>query len=574
MSDIPRPEFPRPQFFRGDGSWVNLNGEWDFELDLSASGTQRWYHDESRVKFSRKITVPFAPESELSGIGFTDFISQCWYRRELPVPADFDASKERLLLHFGAVNYDCTVHINAKEVATHAGGYTPFCVDITDHLEEKNVLTVRAGSDVRSMLQPTGKQSMHYPNEGCMYTRTTGIWQTVWLERVPRSYIERVTFIPDPANEKVTVRAVVTGDAPKGEIRADISYKGREVASVTAGITMRNAVFDVAIPDPVLWDIGKGELYDVCLSFGEDEVCSYFGMRSVGIDGMKLTLNGRSVFQRLVLDQGFWSDGIITAPSDEALRRDIELSMEAGFTGARMHMKVFEPRYIYYADKMGYLLWGEYPSWGLDIGSDRAMEVMLPEWLTEVERDMSSPAIVCWVPINECCHTRDHRLLHMLYDMTRAIDPSRPVIDTSGYFHVVTDIYDVHNYKQDPEEFAADFDYEKMKNGEVFRNFPDHEKYEGQPYFVSEFGGTAFSTDTGRDMNWGYGAVEDTEEFYKGLGALVKVLADNPLICGFCYTQLTDVFQEVNGLYRFDRTPKFDPARLREIFGMKAAIED
>lgn len=577
MASIPRSEFPRPQIFRGDDSWINLNGEWEFELDMAGSGTQRWFHDHTRVKYTKKITVPFVPESKLSGIEETDFIRQCWYRRELPVPADFDSSKERLLLHFGAVNYDCTVHLNIKEIATHAGGYTPFTVDITDEISKDtpNILTVRAGSDVRSYLQPTGKQAMHHPNEGCMYTRNTGIWQTVWLERVPRSYIENVTFIPDVKNEKVSVRVTVTGDAPKGVVRADISYRGEAVTSVSKEINMKNASFDVAIPDPVLWDIGKGELYDVHLTFGDDALDTYFGMRSVELDGKKLLLNGRPVFLRLVLDQGYYPDSIITAPTVEELYADIDMAMSNGFTGARMHMKVFEPAYIDYANRKGYLVWGEYPSWGLDIGSDRVMEVMLPEWLEELERDMSNPAIVCWVPINECCHTRDRRLLHMLYNMTKAIDPSRPVIDTSGYFHVITDIYDVHNYQQDTEQFAKDFGYERMKDGDVFRNYPDHEIYEGQPYFVSEFGGTAFIGDSDQGSNWGYGVgVKNEEEFYERLGALVKVLTSNPLICGFCYTQLTDVFQEVNGLYKFDRTPKFDSARLREIFGMKAAIEE
>lgn len=574
MTTIPRPEFPRPQFYRGEDKWINLNGQWEFEFDFDSDGVERGMASPD-APFGREITVPFCPESKLSGIEHTDFIPQCWYRRYLPAPADFDPSAERLILHFGAVDYNATVYINGVEVASHIGGYVPFSVDVTDRLGEENVLTVRASSDVRSEFQPSGKQCEALENYGCLYTRTTGIWQTVWMERVPRSYVESAVFLPDVKNEKVNVRVTLAGDDPAGEVIAEIFYKGEKVSAVCAAATGKNAVFEAPIPDPVLWDVGRGELYDVILTFGEDRIQSYFGMRSVEIDGKRVMLNGRPAFMRLVLDQGFYSDGIITAPSDEALRRDVELSMAAGFNGARLHMKVFEPRLIYHADRAGYLLWGEYPNWGLNTGSDRAMEAMLPEWLTEVKRDISSPAIIGWCPTNETPGNRDERLFRMLYEMTHALDPTRPVIDTSGYVHVVTDIYDVHNYEQDVEVFARTFDPDKMAAGDVFVNAPELEKYGGQPYFVSEFGGTAFARDTGKNGSWGYGqAVSGEEEFYARLRGLVKTLVDNPYICGFCYTQLTDVFQEVNGIYAFDRSEKFDGDRIREIFTLPAAMEN
>ena len=584
MTTIPRPEFPRPQFFRGDDKWINLNGEWEFEFDFGKSGKQRGF-EKTDAPFTRRINVPFCPESKLSGIEYVDFIPQCWYRRDLPVPDGFDASRERLILHFGAVDYKATVYLNGTQTAEHTGGYTPFSVDLTDRLAERNTITVCAFSDVRSDMQPTGKQSDDYKNHDCVYTRNTGIWQTVWLERVPRSYIEKVAILPDVKNEKVVFRVTAAGDlscgsasgsplcGSQGEITARVSYKGAPVVEASAKLTGKNAVFEAAIPDPVLWDVGRGELYDVRFTFGDDTLDSYFGMRSFEVDGDRVLLNGRPYFMRTVLDQGYYPDGVVTAPTDDDLRRDIELSMEAGFEGARLHMKVFEPRLIYHADRAGYLLWGEYPSWGLNTGSDRAMEVMLPEWLAEVERDISSPAIIGWCPNNESAPWRDERLFRTLYDATHAIDPTRPVIDTSGYFHVVTDIFDTHHYEQDPARFAELYGAQKMAKGDFYITDRRREHYDGQPYFVSEYGGTAFVSQGDRTSAWGYGeGVKDDEEFYERLRGLTEVLTSNPLICGYCYTQLTDVFQEVNGIYKFDRTPKFDPARLREIFGMEAAI--
>lgn len=573
MSNIPRGEFPRPQFFRGDGKWINLNGEWDFELDLSRSGEQRDMFKPD-APFSRRITVPFCPESKLSGVEYTDFIPQCWYRRDLPVPGDFDPAAERLILRFGAVVYECAVYLNGEQIASHRGGYTPFCVDVTGRLAERNVLTVRAASDVRSQLQPSGKQSEAYFNYGCMYTRNTGIWQTVWLERVPRRYVERAAILPDVKNEKVAFCVNVAGDAPlSGEVRAEVSYKGARVGEAKAKVTGAVARFELSIPDPVLWDVGRGELYDVRFTYGEDSVDSYFGMRSFEADGDRLYLNGRPYFMRLVLDQGYYPDGVITAPTDEDLRRDVELSMEAGFEGARMHMKVFDPRFIYHADRAGYLLWGEYPSWGLDTSSEKAMEAILPDWLDEVRRDISAPSVIGWCPMNETSDSGDPRMFRTLYEMTKALDPTRPVIDSSGYLHVVTDVFDSHCYEQDAEKFAEVYGTQKMERGEYFKNYERDVPYAGQPYFVSEYGGTAFISQSDWRSEWGYGTgVRDDEEFYERLRGLTAVLTSNPRISGFCYTQLTDVFQEVNGIYKFDRTPKFDAKRLREIFGMEAAI--
>ncbi len=582
-TSIPRSEYPRPQFMRGNDSWINLNGEWEFELDLSNSGKDRRL--EKADHLSSKITVPYVPESELSGVCYTDFIISAWYKRS------FSLTKEqlegRVLLHFGAVDDTATVWVNGEAAGSHRGGYTPFTLDITALVNEgENVVTVHAKDDVRDPLQPTGKQSHKYENHGCFYTRSTGIWQTVWLEFVPKTYVKNVKIIPDVANEKVDITVVFDGHENVKSLRAAAAFDGDEVAAKEVSVTGKSVTFSLDIKDPVLWDIGQGNLYDLCLTAGDDMLCCYFGMRSIAVDGYKVYLNGRIVFQRLVLDQGYFEKGIYTAESEEDFERDIKLSQSAGFNGARMHMKVFEPGFIACADRLGYILWGEFPNWGLDPERDGAFDRMAPAWREEIERDISSPAIIGWCPLNEYWTNRDRELLAALYYMTKDLDPSRPAIDISGFMHgPVTDIYDVHDYEQNVEEFRRHYDPLVTGEGDVFINYPEHEAPRDPeiPYFVSEFGGTfwdpsgeerAPGVQAGTDA-WGYGDAPDSREaFYSRFEGLVSALLDNPRICGFCYTQFTDVMQEQNGLFRFDRTPKFDVERLRATVSRRAAIED
>ncbi len=582
LNNIPRNEYPRPQFMRGEDSWMNLNGKWEFELDLSDSGDDR--HLERAEHLGSEITVPFVPESELSGIGYTDFITSAWYKRS------FELTNEqlggRVLLHFGAVDDTAEVWINGKDAGCHRGGYTPFTFDITDKVTEgKNVVVVHAKDNVKDPLQPSGKQSERWANGGCHYTRSTGIWQTVWLEFVPETYIKNVKIIPDVANEKVDVTVIFDGYENVKSLRAVAAFDGDEVAKRDVAVTGKSAAFSLDIKDPALWDIGKGNLYDLCLTAGEDMLSCYFGMRSIAVDGYKVYLNGRSIFQRLVLDQGYFEKGIYTAESDEEFERDIGLSMSAGFNGARMHMKVFEPGFIHHADRLGYLLWGEFPNWGLDPERDGAFDRMAPAWREEIERDISSPAIIGWCPLNEYWTNKNREFLRSLYFLTKDLDPSRPAIDISGFMHgYVTDIYDVHDYTQDPEEFRKHYDPLVTGEGEPYINYPDHEvaRDPNIPYFVSEFGGTFWSpseeeekSDPSRSGGWGYGEGPDSrEEFYSRFEGLVSALLDNPRICGFCYTQFTDVMQEQNGIFRFDRTPKFDTERLCNIVSRRAAIED
>ncbi len=569
---IPRPEYPRPQFVR-DG-WMNLNGAWQFEMDQGDSGRKRGLVEQATL--SGSITVPFCPESVLSGVGYTDFIRAVWYKRAFTLPQQ--AAGKRVLLHFGAVDYACEAWVNGKSVGTHKGGYTSFCFDITDALcEGENLLTVCAQDDTRSGHQPSGKQSTKYESYGCFYTRTTGIWQTVWLEWVNPVYMKEIYITPHAAQGTVTVRAMTGGAC---QLRVKAAYEGEFMGEASALSDGHAAEVTVALAQKHLWNVGEPKLYDLTLELlcgGEvcDRVDSYFGLRSVHFDGLRFMINDRPVFQRLVLDQGFYPDGIYTAPTDEALRGDIELSMAMGFNGARLHEKVFEARFLYHADHLGYLCWGEMANWGLDHSEDAALADFLNDWIPAVKRDYSAPSIVGWCPFNE---TWDYQgrvqrddVLRMTYRITKAIDQTRPCIDTSGNYHVETDVYDVHDYLQDVDGF-----YERYGAGSklMYERFKDRQDYvPGLPAFVSEYGGIWWS-DTD-ESGWGYGErVKSREEFLERYKGLTEALLFNPEHFAFCYTQLTDVEQEQNGLYTYDRKPKFPPEVIRAINSQKAACED
>ena len=570
---IPRPEHPRPQFCRE--SWQNLNGIWQFEIDQGRSGLDRKLYEPGR-QLSGSILVPFCPESALSGIGCKDFMAGVWYKRSVFL----SRISGRVLLHFGAVDYLCTVYINGQKVGTHKGGYGSFQFDITAFVRQgENEIAVFAEDASRDPRIPSGKQARSFHSAGCSYTRTTGIWQTVWLEFVPNSYIRRVKFDPDIHACSVNVEAQLEGC---GDFTAEITYEGRNVGKYCCRAASGVLHFAVPLSEKHLWEIGHGRLYDVSLTFGEDRVCSYFGLRQVRLDGMKFLLNDRSVFQRLVLDQGFYPDGIYTAPTDADLVRDIQLALDAGFNGARPHEKVFEERYLYHADRMGYILWGEYADWGADTTILENLHAILPEWLDVVNRDYNHPSIIGWCPRNES-HEWHHTLsnqaevyhrsnVELLYRVTKALDPTRPCIDTSGFYHVMTDIFCVHDYEQNVEAFKERYDA-LMTDGVLNNPLEGKQKYRGEPTFLSEYGGIPWISD---DTGWGYGKnpPKTKEEFLERFRGLTDALLDNHQMLGLCYTQLTDIEQEQNGLYTYQREPKFDIAAIRQILTRKAAIED
>lgn len=583
MNIVARNEYPRPQFVRDE--WMNLNGEWEFEIDHSASGKARGLYESDRLNGT--IQVPFCPESRLSGVEFKDFMNCVWYRKEIELSENWVQGilqGEKIQIHFGAVDYLATVYVNGKEAGIHKGGYSSFSMDITSYLDidGKNVITVCAEDDVRSGKQPAGKQSWKFASSGCHYTRVTGIWQTVWLEKLPKNHISSIRIYPDVENTRVRITAKVVGS---GTLNVKATYEGRAMGK--ANVRAVEGIVDVIVDlkEEHLWEPGIGRLYDLELTFAEDQVMSYFGLRSVRMDGMKFLLNGKSVFQRLVLDQGYYPDGLYTAPTEEAMRKDIEIALAAGFNGARLHGKVFEERFLYHCDRMGYMVWGEHANWGLDISDYQAFEAYIPEWSEIVERDFNHPSIVTWCPMNETWDYQGRQqvnsLVEVVYKLTKQLDPTRPCVDASGNFHVKTDIFDLHDYDQELETFCARYEH-FAKGGmlDVDSNITKNshkagrQVYGGEPVCISEYGGIKWDVDGGI-KSWGYGNAPKTEEeFMKRYRGLTNALLQNEKMFGFCYTQLYDVEQEKNGLYTYNRVPKFDIEIFKKINMAKAAIED
>ena len=570
---IPRSEHPKPQFERA--GWMNLNGEWDFCFDQGRSGVQRKLYEDFSG-YDKKIAVPFCIQSKLSGIEYKDFVYGAWYKRTFTLTAAQVSG--RTVLHFGAADHRTAAFINGKKAGEHRGGYVSFCFDITGYVREgENTVAVFCEDDERDPMIPCGKQSREYYSHGCDYTRTTGIWQTVWLEFTPRTYVENVRMVPDAFTGSVSLTFALHGRA---DLNVTAKYEGAPMAEKTVPAATGSVSFALEMKEKHLWEVGAGRLYDLEIRFGEDSVHSYFGLRSVSLDGYRFLLNGRSVFQRLVLDQGFYPDGIYTAPSDEALRGDVLLSKKCGFNGARLHQKVFEERFLYHCDKEGYMVWGEYPNWGLDHTRPESIYGMLPEWLSELERDFNHPSIVGWCPFNETWDIDGRRqydpFLAAVYRATKTADPTRPCIDTSGNYHVETDIFDVHDYEQDP---AVMKEMQRLfaEEGVVRNHSNDRQTYTpGMAYFVSEYGGIKWSeVKENSGTSWGYGNSPQTEEEYKErYKGLTDALLDNPKLMGFCYTQLTDIEQEQNGCYYYDRTPKFNADFYYNVNTRKAAIED
>lgn len=578
MPDL-RLEYPRPQLVRGD--WLCLNGEWHFEVDDGENGEGLKYYERDALK--ERILVPYCPESELSGIGRKEFMNCVWYRRSLELPESF--SGKRALLHFGAVDYHAKVYVNGQLAGEHKGGYTPFCLDVTDLLKpEGNYITLCAYDHLRSTQQPRGKQSDRQNSYGCLYTRTTGIWQSVWMEPVNAAHLVSYKTYANIQNCEETLQVKLTRPAIGKTLSVRALFEGREVGCAQTAVCAETVTLTLKLSEKHLWDLGEGNLYDLEFTLTDehavlDEVKGYFGLREVSLGEKGMMINGRVFFGRWVLDQGFYPDGIYTAPSDAALKKDIEDSMRLGFNGARLHEKVFEPRFLYWADKLGYTVWGEQANWGMSITHFDAVNHFLPEWLEAVERDFSHPSLIGWCPLNETWDENGNHqcddALRVIYLATKAADPTRPVIDTSGNYHVVTDIFDVHDYLQDPVEFKKC--YSRISEGivldQVERSTPGRQKYTGGPVFVSEYGGIKWAVGESAEA-WGYGqSVKTPEEFFERYKGLTDALLDNEHICAFCYTQLYDVEQEQNGLMTYDRQFKFDPELFHAINTRKAKIE-
>jgi len=584
---LPRPEYPRPQFRRDE--WLNLNGEWDFAFDDARRGDrERWFEGGGEA-FDRRINVPFAFQSKLSGIGDPGFHDVVWYRRGFDVPEEWTG--RRVVLHIGACDYASAVWINGRWAASHEGGHTPFHADITDLLnaEGGNTLTVRAEDFSRDVTLPRGKQFWKEGSESIFYTRTTGIWQTVWLEPVEDAHAEKVKFTPDIDRNEVRVRAFFSRGAHESDAGQEpvtavlrISFDGKTIAEDRFPVLHAEEARAIGLNDfndhglGRWWTPEKPNLYDVELELirgGQtvDVVSSYFGMRKVSIENGRLSLNNRPYYMRLVLDQGYFPEGILTAPSDEDFVRDIRLTKEMGFDGVRKHQKMEDPRFLYACDRMGLLVWGEAAN--AYAYSEEYVRRFTHEWQEAVDRDYNHPCIVAWVPMNESWgipnvqidrRQQEHGLT--LYHLTRSLDETRPVIYNDGWEMVKTDIVAIHDYEWREEVLTERYSSAEKATNAMPANrriFVGDGAYEGQPILVTEFGGIAYKKS--EQEGWGYSGADNDEDFLARLGAVIRPLTVSGVVQGFCYTQLTDVEQEINGLVTYDRVPKVPLEDIRKV---------
>jgi hypothetical protein len=578
LAEVPRPEHPRPDLCREN--WLSLNGEWQFEIDKAADGESRGLTHGKDL--NSKITVPFCPESKLSGLGLgnTQKLKDVWYRRSFELPPAMKGKRVRI--HFGGVDYKAWVYINGQLAGTHVGESSAFSFEITQWLKDgANEVVVRVLDDMWSGLQPCGKQS---PNQSqmCTYTRTTGIWQPVWLEAVGSSFVENISVVPDPDNSRVFITAKLNGSDSNLTLKAEAFIDGKSAGTDTAAGPWQNTLV-VNLNPKELWAPGSPFLYDLKLTLSSgkttlDELSSYFGLRSVSIDGRSILINGKPVFQRLILDQGFYPEGLWTAPTDEALKNDIELCMACGYNGARLHQKVFEPRFLYWADKLGYMVWGESPNWGFNFKPE-GYAAYVNEWTELLLRDRNHPSIIGWCAFNETNGNVVADLQQMMWNVTKAVDSTRPAFETSGWTHTMPnpEVLDMHDYDGNAVSLRERW-LGNLSVTSVPRSIPARygtlqalpAKDRGIPFMVSEIGGIGWATGGG----WGYGSgPQSLDEFYVRYKGTIDAMLDNPHLFGFCYTQLTDIEQEKNGLFYYDRKPKFDAKKLQEITSREAAYE-
>ncbi|MGH3087342.1 MAG: glycoside hydrolase family 2 protein [Rubrobacteraceae bacterium] len=586
LSQSPRPEYPRPRFRRE--RWINLNGEWSFAFDDEDLGLSGRWHTVEAVDhpFDRSITVPFCYQSELSGVGDASFHDVVWYARTFDAPSLGD--DDRLLLHFGAVDYRATVWVNGVHAASHEGGHTPFSADITGALRNRdNMVVVRAEDPSRDVTIPRGKQYWEEESAGIFYTRTTGIWQSVWLEPVNRRRIASLHLTPDVDAACADAEVEIENFEPGMTLRFVAKFEGEKAledrAEAHSPLVERRlslARRGEAPPTPHLsawqgahlWSPEHPNLYDLRLELldenGEvlDSVESYFGLRKVEARDGRVLLNNRPYYQRLVLDQGYFPGGLLTAPTDEDLKKDIELAKEMGFNGARKHQKVEDPRWLYWADRLGFLVWGEMAN-AYEYSREYVRRITA-EWQEVLRRDHNHPCIVAWVPMNESWGapkllSDPAQVEHLLaiYHLTRSLDGSRPVVSNDGWEHATTDLLAIHDYR-DANALARSYATPEsaIASDPAKRPIcvPGH-GYRGEPILITEFGGIAFDSEGG----WGYSTVTNTEEFLERYEALISALLSSDAVQGFCYTQLTDVEQEKNGLLTFDREPKAPLEKIR-----------
>ncbi|WP_197074351.1 glycoside hydrolase family 2 protein [Paenibacillus sp. FSL P4-0081] len=588
MTNQHRAEYPRPQFVRDN--WVNLNGEWEFAFDDDNVGSREQWHLGNKP-LAQRIQLPFAFQSSLSGIGDPGFHDIVWYRRELEIPEAF-AGKE-ILLHFGAVDYEASVWVNGILVAKHEGGHTPFHTGISAALApvgQPNILVVKAVDYSKDVTLPRGKQYWKSDSASIFYTRTTGIWQTVWMEAVSSVYLGKVKLTPDIDHKSIEIRSFIKGAlTSNGELNSDslklqveITFEGQPISSDMYSVRNPEESRSITLSDfndhghGHWWSPEQPNLYDVTFTLLDggkvlDLVTSYFGMRKISVESGRLCLNNRPYFMKLVLDQGYFPDGNLTPPSDEAIRRDVELTKELGFNGARKHQKLEDPRYLYWCDKLGLLVWGEAAN--AYEYSEEYVRRFTQEWQESIERDYNHPSIVVWVPLNEswgvpniAADKQQQQHAQAMYHLTKSLDGTRPVVSNDGWELVTTDLFNIHDYEWRREVLEQRYSSVEL----AVRGLPGNRKlavegfpYADQPILITEFGGVAYKKS---DWDgWGYSGAENDEDFAARLRAVIQPLLLSGVVQGYCYTQLTDVEQEINGLLTYDRVPKLPLELIRAI---------
>ncbi len=564
---------------------IFLDGQWSFCIDDQSETGEP-------ITYSHAINVPYAAESKLSGVGFTGDIRSCRYKKAI---AGFAVPEgERLFLRFGACDYVATVFINGHAVCVHEGGYTPFEADITDFWLTKgeNVIEVAVLDDMREY-KASGKQTKKDKPYGCFYTRATGIWQSVYIECRKSERITDVKFFPDinaPAVE------VALKSNAKGEVSIEFFYENR-LCGKTEGVLDFDGRFICRLSEKHLWEIGNGRLYDVVITFAGAKTALRCGLREVKFDGVKFLLNGKSVFQRLVLDQGYYPGGDYTPASATDFEEDIRRAQALGFNGARLHQKVFDPAYLDAADRLGFLVWDEFPSWGVDFGNLEYFDCYRSQWKEVLDRDFNHPSVVIWCPFNEVWNNStklnvapDLRFIENIYEFTKAYDPSRPCVDVSGGYHGrKTDLFDFHSYgsAEDISDILCRLENKGELVADLIYGAPPYRFKKGMPVMLSEFGGIAMIENSNvptvnedavlAEEPWGYGKGETSpDKFAERVISLVDVILDSPSVSGFCYTQLYDIMQEQNGLFTYERKCKFsekEVERIKRHISRRAAIE-
>jgi beta-galactosidase/beta-glucuronidase len=578
-TNIPRPEYPRPDFVRS--FWMNLNGEWEFAFDDANEGLELGWYDGRELP--QRIIVPFAYQTSLSGINDKSVHEYVWYARTIELSPEF--CDRDLLLNFGAVDYAATVWVNGHEVGHHQGGHVPFQFDIAPYVKRgTNRLTVRV-ADRQDPQQPRGKQSTSGLPHDIDYYCTTGIWQTVWLEPVPAMRIEELRITADAKRNILNVTVFLHAPSAAWRIEVEVLEQGQRVAISEDKTAVATGWLQITIPYAKLWSPDAPNIYELQIRLYDgkqllDEVGSYAALRSIELRDGKLLLNGQFTYLKMILDQGYWPDGYLTAPSDEALQTDVGWTKLMGFNGARKHQKIEDPRWLYWCDRLGLLVWEEMPNareW-----SPKAEELLSAEWQEAIRRDYNHPCIVAWVPVNESMgfpglgqeHVGQYAFIERMVKVTRRLDSSRPVIDNDGWEHTdITDICAIHDYTPTSNE---------LQNRYLGNTLPDKawigekplfargSRYRGQPIVLSEIGGFLkippdIPTEQ-RDMLYGfYCSFATPEEFIEKYRDLMQGIASLKFLAGFCYTQLTDIEQEINGLLTFDRRPKVPPEAITEI---------